>query len=80
MKIEDLEKRVEKRVVEIKHTPSEMKETFELRLSHKQAEQLAERGFLVYCTETKYEWVDRPVRSYFTEVNTEDLLKLLPRK
>ena len=74
-----LEKHIEKRVVEIKHTPLPMKETFELRLSHIQAEQLAERGFKVYYTETNHEWFDRPIRHYFTEVNTEDLLKLIPR-
>lgn len=74
-----IEKHAEKRVVEIKRTPLPMKETFELRLSHIQAEQLAERGFKVYYTETKYELFDRPIRNYFVEVNTEDLLKLIPR-
>lgn len=78
MKIEDLEKRVKKRV-EIKRTPSELGETFELRISHKQVEPLVERGYAVYYREIKSEWADRPIRSYFTEVKTEDLLKILPR-
>lgn len=70
--------RVEKRVVEFKHTPLPMDKTFKVRLSHIQAEQLAERGFKVYYTETKHEWFDKPIRHYFIEVNTDDLLKILP--
>lgn len=83
MKVEYLEKRTEKRVeervIEIKSAPLDMDAPFELRLSPVQAEQLTEKGYKVYYRELKSQWVDKPLRVYFIEVNTEDLLKLLPR-
>jgi hypothetical protein len=72
MKIEDLKR------VQHMSTP-EMGETFEMRLSREQAEQLTEKGYKVCCREINSQWMDKPIRVYYTEVKTEDLLKILPR-
>lgn len=64
--------RVEKRVDESQNAPAPMDKTFKMRLSHIQAEQLTAKGFAV-------SYADQPIRHYFVEVNTDDLLKILPR-
>lgn len=72
-------KSAEKKVATMQNFLVPMEKTFKIKLSAPQAEDLVARGFQVYYHQIKSEHYSRPYTIYYAEVNTEDLLKLIPR-
>lgn len=70
----------EKKVATMQNFLVPMEKTFQIKLSAQQAEDLVARGFKVYYHQIKSVPYNRPYTFYYVEVNTEDLLKILPRR